>query len=153
MNRTDAAIAAKGYARPEVLVSTQWVAEHLDDPQVRVLECDEDVLLYDVGHVPGAQKLDWHEDLNDATVRNGPIRSVETKTASTARVMAMLEPSIADQPSGVRGGCQLAVASANTDMRALAGVRDIALGSTRGTTAVRSTLCDFDSTSTPSAAG
>jgi thiosulfate/3-mercaptopyruvate sulfurtransferase len=66
----DAAIAAKGYARPEVLVSTQWVAEHLDDPKVRVLECDEDVLLYDVGHVPGAQKLDWHEDLNDATVRD-----------------------------------------------------------------------------------
>jgi thiosulfate/3-mercaptopyruvate sulfurtransferase len=66
----DPAILAKGYARPEVLVSTGWLAEHLDDPSVRVLESDEDVLLYDTGHIPGAQKLDWHADLNDAVVRD-----------------------------------------------------------------------------------
>ncbi len=70
MSATDPAIAAKGYAHPEVLVSTDWVAAHLDDPAVRVLESDEDVLLYDLGHVPGAQKIDWHHDLNDATVRD-----------------------------------------------------------------------------------
>ena len=66
----DPAIAAKGYAHPEALVSTAWVAEHLDDPSLRLLESDEDVLLYDVAHIPGAQKLDWHADLNDAVVRD-----------------------------------------------------------------------------------
>ena len=48
-----------GYAHPEVLVSTDWVQEHLEDPKVRVLEVDEDILLYDTGHIPGAQKIDW----------------------------------------------------------------------------------------------
>lgn len=66
----DPDIAARGYARPEVLVSTAWLAEHLDDPGVRVLESDEDVLLYDTGHIPGALKLDWHTDLNDPLVRD-----------------------------------------------------------------------------------
>ncbi len=56
-------IEGRGYAHPEALVSTQWVAEHLDDPDVRIAESDEDVLLYDVGHVPGAVKIDWHTDL------------------------------------------------------------------------------------------
>ncbi len=66
----DSAIAAKGYAHPEVLVTTAWLADHLRDPKVRVLESDEDVLLYDTGHIPGAQKVDWHEDLNDHVVRD-----------------------------------------------------------------------------------
>ena len=66
----DAAIVAKGYVHPEVLVSTTWLAEHLADPGIRVLESDEDVLLYDMGHIPGAQKLDWHIDLNDQVVRD-----------------------------------------------------------------------------------
>jgi thiosulfate/3-mercaptopyruvate sulfurtransferase len=63
-------ISERGYARPEVLVSTEWVTEHLDDPGVRVLESDEDVLLYDSGHLPGAQKLDWVDDLNDPVQRD-----------------------------------------------------------------------------------
>ena len=63
-------IAARGYAHPEVLVSTAWVEEHLKDPKVKVFESDEDVLLYDTGHVPGAQKLDWVEDLNDKLTRD-----------------------------------------------------------------------------------
>jgi thiosulfate/3-mercaptopyruvate sulfurtransferase len=67
---TDPAIAAKGYAHPEVLVTTTWLADHLRDPNVRVLESDEDVLLYDTGHIPGAQKVDWHEDLNDHVIRD-----------------------------------------------------------------------------------
>lgn len=63
-------IAAKGYARPDVLVSTAWLAQHLADPGIRVLECDEDVLLYEMSHIPSAQKLDWHHDLNDHVVRD-----------------------------------------------------------------------------------
>ena len=63
-------IAAKGYAHPEALVSTAWLAGHLDDPGIRIVESDEDVLLYDVGHIPGAQKIDWHADLNDPVVRD-----------------------------------------------------------------------------------
>ncbi len=55
-----------GYAHPEVLVTTQWVADHLSDPQLRVVESDEDVLLYTQGHVPGAVMIDWHTDLQDA---------------------------------------------------------------------------------------
>lgn len=66
----DDAIASKGYAHPEALVSTDWLAEHLDDPSLRILESDEDVLLYHTGHIPGAQRLDWHEDLNDPVVRD-----------------------------------------------------------------------------------
>ena len=66
----DPDIKAKGYVHPEVLVTTSWLADHLDDPAVRVVESDEDILLYDTGHIPGAQKLDWHEDLNDPVVRD-----------------------------------------------------------------------------------
>ncbi len=58
------------YAHPEVLVETQWVAEHLDDPKIRLLESNEDVLLYETGHIPGALKLDWVGDLNDPVVRD-----------------------------------------------------------------------------------
>ena len=63
-------IEAKGYAHPEVLVSTEWVAEHLDDPTIRLVESNEDILLYDTGHIPGAVKIDWHADLNDPLVRD-----------------------------------------------------------------------------------
>ena len=63
-------IEQRGYAHPEALVSTQWVAEHLDDPAVRIVESDEDVLLYDVGHVPGAVKIDWHTDLQHPLSRD-----------------------------------------------------------------------------------
>jgi thiosulfate/3-mercaptopyruvate sulfurtransferase len=66
----DPAIAAKGYAHPESLVTTAWLAEHLGDPKIRILESDEDVLLYDTGHIPGTFKIDWHADLNDATMRD-----------------------------------------------------------------------------------
>jgi thiosulfate/3-mercaptopyruvate sulfurtransferase len=58
------------YAHPEKLVSTDWLAEHLDDPDVVIVESDEDVLLYDTGHIPGAVKIDWHADLNDPLIRD-----------------------------------------------------------------------------------
>jgi thiosulfate/3-mercaptopyruvate sulfurtransferase len=63
-------IEQRGYAHPEVLVSTDWVAEHLNDPKVRLVESNEDILLYDTGHIPGAVKIDWTTDLNDAVVRD-----------------------------------------------------------------------------------
>lgn len=63
-------IAARGYAHPEVLVSTQWVADHLGDPKVRLVESNEDVLLYETGHIPGAVKIDWITDLNDPLIRD-----------------------------------------------------------------------------------
>ena len=58
------------YAHPDRLVSTEWLAQHLDDPGVVVAESDEDVLLYDTGHIPGAVKIDWHMDLNDPLTRD-----------------------------------------------------------------------------------
>lgn len=54
----------------EVLVSTDWVAAHLDDPKVRIVESNEDPLLYHAGHVPGAVEIDWARDLNDPVHRD-----------------------------------------------------------------------------------
>lgn len=50
---------AQDYAFPEFLVDTAWVELHLSDPNVRIVESDEDALLYETGHVPGAVKVDW----------------------------------------------------------------------------------------------
>ncbi|MGQ0602376.1 MAG: sulfurtransferase [Anaerolineales bacterium] len=58
------------YARPEYLVDTQWVVDHLNDPKVRIVESDEDILLYDQGHIPGAVNIDWVNDLNDKVRRD-----------------------------------------------------------------------------------
>ena len=63
-------IAARGYANPDVLVSTDWVAEHLDDPSVRIIESNEDQLLYPAGHIAGAVQVDWAADLNDQLRRD-----------------------------------------------------------------------------------
>lgn len=58
------------YAHPEVLVDTTWVADHLNDPSVRLVESNEDILLYETGHIPGAIKIDWIADLNDPITRD-----------------------------------------------------------------------------------
>ena len=63
-------ISARGYAHPEVLVSTDWVEQHLDDPSVRLIESNEDTLLYSADHVPGAVHVDWTSDLNDQIRRD-----------------------------------------------------------------------------------
>jgi thiosulfate/3-mercaptopyruvate sulfurtransferase len=63
-------MSEQNYARPEALVSTQWVADHLNDRNVRIVESNEDILLYDKGHIPGAIKIDWVGDLNDPIVRD-----------------------------------------------------------------------------------
>src|SRR6476620_5806157 len=59
-----------GYTNPDVLVSTEWVAAHTEDPNVRIVESDEDVLLYEVGHIPGAVKIDWHIDQQSQIIRD-----------------------------------------------------------------------------------
>ncbi|GLJ60355.1 sulfurtransferase [Microbacterium barkeri] len=58
------------YAEPWRLVSTQWLEEHRGEPGLVVVESDEDVLLYETGHIPGAVKIDWHTELNDPVVRD-----------------------------------------------------------------------------------
>lgn len=63
-------IERRGYAYPEALVSTAWVADRLEDPGVRIVECNEDPLLYAAGHVPGAVELDWRRDLEDPVRRD-----------------------------------------------------------------------------------
>ena len=61
----------ESYTHPEALVSTQWVADHLDDPKVRIVEVDYDPTMnYLQGHVPGAVLFDWKKDLNDPTTRD-----------------------------------------------------------------------------------
>jgi thiosulfate/3-mercaptopyruvate sulfurtransferase len=61
---------AAPYVHPEVLVSADWVKEHANDPKVRIVESDEDVLLYDMGHIPGSVKIDWQGDLQDQLIRD-----------------------------------------------------------------------------------
>ncbi|MDO5077173.1 sulfurtransferase [Corynebacterium sp.] len=58
------------YAHPERLVSASWLSARLGTPGLRVVESDEDRLLYDIGHIPGAVRIDWRKDLNDAVVRD-----------------------------------------------------------------------------------
>ena len=58
------------YAHPEVLVTTEWVADHLNDHTLRIVESDEDVLLYETGHIPGAVKIDWHTEEQDQVRRD-----------------------------------------------------------------------------------
>jgi len=58
------------FAHPERLVSTDWLRANLGTPGLVVVESDEDVLLYETGHIPGAVKIDWHTDLNDQVERD-----------------------------------------------------------------------------------
>lgn len=61
----------KNYVHPEMLVSTEWVAAHLNDTEnVRLVESNEDVLLYSTGHIPNAVHIDWIADLNDPVRRD-----------------------------------------------------------------------------------
>jgi thiosulfate/3-mercaptopyruvate sulfurtransferase len=63
-------IKDRGYANPDVLVSTDWVVKSLKDPNVRIVESNEDPLLYPLRHVPGAVEVDWTRDLNQPIVRD-----------------------------------------------------------------------------------
>lgn len=75
-------IAARNYAYPEYLVSTDWVASHRTDPKVRIVESNEDQLLYRSGHIPGAVEIDWIRDLNDPLRRDYLDRSAFSELAS-----------------------------------------------------------------------
>ncbi|MCZ7571418.1 MAG: sulfurtransferase [Ardenticatenaceae bacterium] len=63
-------IEARGHAQPEVLVSTEWVAEHMDDPTVRIVEVDVDTAAYNQGHIPGAVGWNWQRELQDQLQRD-----------------------------------------------------------------------------------
>lgn len=66
----DSAAELQQYAHPERLVTTQWLEEHRGEEGLVVMESNEDVLLYDTGHIPGAVKIDWHTELNDPVLRD-----------------------------------------------------------------------------------
>lgn len=66
----DSAAQFTEFAHPERLVSGDWLEAHLGDPGLVVVESDEDVLLYETGHIPTAVKIDWHTDLNDPVERD-----------------------------------------------------------------------------------
>ena len=63
-------INSRGYANADALVSTGWVAKHANDDGVRIVESNEDPLLYPSGHIPGAVEIDWAADLNDPLRRD-----------------------------------------------------------------------------------
>jgi len=58
------------YANPDVLVETDWLAEHLQDPNIRVIEVDEDTTVFEKGHIEGAIAWNWFEDLHDSLRRD-----------------------------------------------------------------------------------
>ena len=58
------------YRHPEVLVDTDWVATHLNEPCTRIVESNEDLFLYETGHIPGAMHIDWRQDLQVPLVRD-----------------------------------------------------------------------------------
>ena len=59
------------YARPEVLVDTQWIQDHLNDEGLRIVEVDYDpVANYELGHIPGSVLVQWKADINDPITRN-----------------------------------------------------------------------------------
>jgi thiosulfate/3-mercaptopyruvate sulfurtransferase len=66
----DPSPAFAAFAHPERLVSTDWLQDHLGTPGLVVVESDEDVILYESGHIPSAVKIDWHTDLNDPVERD-----------------------------------------------------------------------------------
>ncbi len=74
------------YAHPEVLVSTDWVAAHLHDPSIRLIEVDVDTTAYDSGHVEGAVGWNWQSQLNDRLRRDIPDAPAFAKLMSDAGV-------------------------------------------------------------------
>lgn len=76
------------YANPAALVSTDWVADHLDDPKVRLIEVDVDTTAYDQGHIPGAVGLNWSTQLSDQVRRDIPTREAWERLFGEAGVSA-----------------------------------------------------------------
>src|SRR5437899_8419925 len=78
--------AAVGYAHPEVLVSTDWVAAHLNDAGIRLIEVDVDTTAYDSGHITGAVGWNWQSQLNDPVRRDIPDKGAFAGLLSAAGV-------------------------------------------------------------------
>jgi len=76
------------YAKPEVLVDTDWLDEHLDDPSVRLIEVDEDTSAYDKGHIRGAVRWNWTTDLHTKVGRDFVDQAGFSKLLSDAGVEA-----------------------------------------------------------------
>jgi thiosulfate/3-mercaptopyruvate sulfurtransferase len=74
------------HANPEVLVATAWVAEHLNDPTLRLIEVDVDTKAYDSGHLPGAVGWNWQSQLNDPVRRDIPDRTAFARLLGEAGV-------------------------------------------------------------------
>src|SRR5256886_13155758 len=70
MAKSATELKATEYAHPEVLVDSQWVADHLNDPKVKIIEVDVDTAAYDTGHIKGAIGLDWRKDLQARPIRD-----------------------------------------------------------------------------------
>lgn len=70
MEPMNTALKIKEYACPDVLVSTDWLSQNLSNPKIRIIESNEDQLLYSSGHIPGAFEIDWAKDLNDQFSRD-----------------------------------------------------------------------------------
>ena len=75
-----------GYAHPEVLVSTDWVAAHLNDASIRLIEVDVDTTAYDSGHITGAVGWNWQSQLNDPVRRDIPDKGAFAGLLSEAGV-------------------------------------------------------------------
>jgi thiosulfate/3-mercaptopyruvate sulfurtransferase len=76
----------QGYANPAAVVSTDWVAEHLDDPNVRLIEVDVDTTAYDQGHIPGAVGFNWTTQLSDRIRRDIPTKEAWERLLGQAGV-------------------------------------------------------------------
>jgi thiosulfate/3-mercaptopyruvate sulfurtransferase len=66
----DPSPAFAGYANPRRLCSTEWLSANIGNPRVKIVECNEDLMLYAIGHIPGALKLDWRGDLTNPDIRD-----------------------------------------------------------------------------------
>jgi thiosulfate/3-mercaptopyruvate sulfurtransferase len=80
------ATASSDYATADALVSTDWVAQHKDDPNVCLIEVDVDTSMYDTGHIPGAIGWNWQVDLQRKPSRDIPTKEVWEKLLSSAGV-------------------------------------------------------------------
>jgi thiosulfate/3-mercaptopyruvate sulfurtransferase len=87
-------IETRGYAHPDFLVSTEWVEAHLNDPNLRIIESNEDTLTFRAGHIPGATEVDWVNDLNHQRIRDyidrSAFESLMSKLGITASTTIVL---------------------------------------------------------------
>lgn len=81
-------MSKNGYANPQVLVETEWVAAHLNDPGIRLVEVDVDTSAYDRGHITGAVGWNWQRDTQDTLIRDIPGRHAFEKLLSRSGIAA-----------------------------------------------------------------